>query len=176
MLFHGCRYSVRFLSVPEQSNFKYQWIVTCNIYKKECFWRSITSNFVTLRELSYIYWEVIMCASFESTVTNWKWIANGRFEVLWRVHIKFVSARCYRLIDEVLASQRQSKKGCKTNPSSWKRAYLIFTYSCSCNINDDCKNTNYYKKKSLRPVNYPAGMDASQIHLWDVSYIVWEIS
>ena len=37
------------------------------------------------------------------------------------------------------------KKGSKTNSSSCKRANLVCTDSCSCNINDDCKNTNHYK-------------------------------
>ena len=37
------------------------------------------------------------------------------------------------------------KKGCKTNSSSCKRANLVCTDSCSCNINDDCENTNHYK-------------------------------
>ena len=36
------------LSVPgEQSDIKYQWVVIRTIYKKECVWRSIASNFVT---------------------------------------------------------------------------------------------------------------------------------
>ena len=37
------------------------------------------------------------------------------------------------------------KKGCKTNSCSCKRANLVCTDSCSCNNNDDCENTNYYR-------------------------------
>ena len=37
------------------------------------------------------------------------------------------------------------KKGSKTNSSSCKRANLMCTDSYSCNINDDCENTNHYK-------------------------------
>ena len=37
------------------------------------------------------------------------------------------------------------KKGCKKNSSSCKRANLVCIDSCSCNINDDCGNTNHYK-------------------------------
>ena len=95
MHFHGCHYSVCLLSVPgEQSNFKYQWIAIWNIYKKDCVWRSIATNFECFSfscvqsELSTIYLVISMCASIEPTATNWKWIAKGRFEVLWRVHIK----------------------------------------------------------------------------------------
>ena len=36
-------------------------------------------------------------------------------------------------------------KGCKTKSCSCKRANLVCTDSCSCNINDDCENTNYYR-------------------------------
>ena len=36
-------------------------------------------------------------------------------------------------------------KGCKTNSCSCKCANLVCTGSCSCNINDDCENTNHYK-------------------------------
>ena len=37
------------------------------------------------------------------------------------------------------------KKGSKINSSSCKRANLMCTDSYSCNINDDCENTNHYK-------------------------------
>ena len=37
------------------------------------------------------------------------------------------------------------KKGCKKSSSSCKRANLVYADLCSCNINDDCENTNYYK-------------------------------
>ena len=79
MHFCGCCYSVCLLFVPvEQSNFKYQWIAVWNINKKKCVWRSIATNFGCFSfssphsELSNIYSEVSMCASIESTVTNWK--------------------------------------------------------------------------------------------------------
>ena len=36
------------------------------------------------------------------------------------------------------------KKGCKTNSCSCKQT-LVCTDSCSCNINDNCVNTNHYK-------------------------------
>ena len=37
------------------------------------------------------------------------------------------------------------EKGCKTNSCSLKCASVVCTYSSSCNINDDCENTNHYK-------------------------------
>ena len=37
------------------------------------------------------------------------------------------------------------KKSSKTNSSSGKRANLMCTDLYSCNINDDCENTNHYK-------------------------------
>ena len=47
-------------------------------------------------ELSNICLEVSMCA-----ITNWNWIEHRRFEFLRRIHVKFVSGRCYCWIDEV---------------------------------------------------------------------------
>ena len=54
--------------------------------------------------------------------------------------IKFV------LLDAIVELTRYKwKKGCKKSSSSCKHANLVYTDLCSCNINDDCENTNYYK-------------------------------
>ena len=42
-------------------------------------------------------------------------------------------------------TRHKCKKVCKTNSSSWKRANLMCTDSCSCNISDSYKNTNHDK-------------------------------
>ena len=55
------------------------------------------------------YLEVSMHASIEPAATNWKWMANGRWENVWRVHVQFVSARCYRWIEE-LSMQKKTLK------------------------------------------------------------------
>ena len=55
------------------------------------------------------YLEVSMHASIEPAATNWKWMANGRWEDVWRVHVQFVSARCYRWIEE-LSMQKKTLK------------------------------------------------------------------
>ena len=130
--FHHCLWNALswlplFISFPlcTSRTKQLQISMNCNMkyLQKECVLRSIATNFESFNfssarsELSNIYLEFSLCASIGPTVTNWKWIAKERFAVLWKVHTKFVSARCYRWIDE----------GCKTNLSSCKRANLVCT-------------------------------------------------
>ena len=43
---------------------------------------------------NFKYLEISLCASIEPAITNWKWIANERWEVLSRAHLKFFNPRC----------------------------------------------------------------------------------
>ena len=120
MLFCGYHYSVRLLSAPgEQSNFEYQWIEICNIYKKECVWRLIGSNFVTQSELSNIFWK----SRYVPVLTLPLPIGNG----LQMEGLKF----CKEFIlnpsvpDTIVQLTRcKCKKGCKTNSLSYRPVFM----------------------------------------------------
>ena len=93
---------------------------------------------------NFKYLEISLCASIEPTITNWKWTANERWEVLWRAHLKFFNPRC-------------KCKKCK---------FLVCTEMCSCNINEDCENRNHKilyecveEENWLRQVNKVVAVD-----------------
>ena len=109
-------------------------------------WRLIPTNFgcfsfsFAQNQLSNIYLEVtcVPVLNLPSSIGNQLQMEGLKFCEKFMINSSVPNA-----IAEL--TRFKCKKGSKTNSSSCKRANLVCTDSCSCNINDDCKNTNHYK-------------------------------
>ena len=125
MLFRGCCYSVRLLSVlREQSNFKYQWITTWNIYK-----RNVSEDRLSPTFSRRVNCQICICKSawvpalnLPSSVGNGLQVEGLNFCKEFILNLSVPDAI-------VELTRYKCKNGCKTNSYSWKRLVLVCTDS-----------------------------------------------